>query len=61
MIEYEKFVTEYLYAFVGDGCKLDCGSEVGSEVVLTARTHLKYNEFFDRERAETALRRPPEG
>lgn len=47
-------------SFVGDGCQLDCGSVVGSGVVLTARTHLKYNDVFDKDRAEIALRRPPE-
>ncbi|MCI8487701.1 MAG: PglB [Clostridia bacterium] len=47
-------------SFVGDGCQLDCGSVVGSRVILTARTHLKYNEVFDKDRAEIALRCPPE-
>ena len=48
-------------AFVGDGCQLDCGSVVGSNVIVTAKTKLYYNEVIDKERAEIALRRPPEG
>lgn len=48
-------------AFVGDGCQLDCGSAVGSGVILKAKTKLRYNEVFDKERAEIALRRPPGG
>lgn len=47
-------------SFVGDGCQLDCGSVVGSNVILLAKTKLKYNEVFDKERAEIALRRPPD-
>lgn len=43
-------------SFVGDGCRLDCGSIVGSGVVLTSKTKLTYNEVFDQERAELALR-----
>lgn len=46
---------------VGEGCKLDCGSVVGSNVKLPAKTVLKYNEVFDKDRAEIAARRPPEG
>ena len=45
-------------AFVGDGCQLDCGSAVGSGVILPAKTKLKYNEVFNKDRAEIALRRP---
>ncbi len=46
---------------VGEGCKLDCGSVVGSNVKLPAKTVLKYNEIFDKNRAEIAALRPPEG
>ena len=45
-------------AFVGDGCQLDCGSVVGSGVILPTKTKLKYNEVWDKDRAEIALRRP---
>ena len=48
-------------AFVGDGCQLDCGSAVWSGVILKAKTQLRYNEVFDKERAEITLRRPPDG
>ncbi len=48
-------------SFVGDGCQLDCGSVVGSNVVLLAKTKLKYNEVFDKDRAGIALRRPSDG
>jgi acetyltransferase-like isoleucine patch superfamily enzyme len=45
-------------SFVGDVCQLDCGSVVGSNVNLPAKTKLKYNEVFDNERAEIAHRCP---
>jgi acetyltransferase-like isoleucine patch superfamily enzyme len=45
-------------SFVGDVCQLDCGSVVGSNVILPAKTKLKYNEVFDKERAEIARRCP---
>lgn len=44
-------------AVVEDCCQLDCGSVVGSNVVLAAKTKLKYNETFDKEREEKELRR----
>lgn len=47
-------------SFVGDGCQLDCGSVVGSNVSLLAKTKLKYNEVFDKDRADAALCRPLE-
>ena len=47
-------------SLIGDGCQLDCGSVVGSNVILLAKTKLECNEVFDKNRAEIALRRPPE-
>lgn len=47
-------------SMVGDGCRLDCGSEGGSNVILLAKKKLECNEVFDKNRAEIALRRPPE-
>ena len=42
-------------AVVGEGCQLDCGSVVGSNAVLPAGTKLKYNEVWDKDRAEKSL------